>query len=318
MSIYKLTVAIPTYKRPDLLYKTIKSILVQSQPIRVLVCDDSVSNVNDVTYSKINEEFSDAEVSIIRNEINLGIDDNIVKCITASDTDYVWLLGEDDLLTENSIEKVLAIINSSDYPFVFANYIYSNSDFSKTSRQPVISNLSSGEVFFDDFVVEYAPLMGFIGGCVVNRSGWLSTDYKKYQGSFYSHVGGIIDSSIGQNIYFIHDLLVLNRAEDVSTFTWSSQTFDVYFSFYKVLESSQMKECGIYSAVVNTSLKFFKVKNLGWLIAKRADGVYDNKIYNRFYKTHSIGFRFFAWLISIMPRFLFKPIRSLHLKRKFQ
>lgn len=318
--MFSLTIAIPVYKRPELLEKTLNSIYGQYQEwpagVHVLILDDSCSDVNNCVYDQFS---SSPNFAVIRNESNLGIDENIKKCIFSATTEYVWLMGEDDLLVAGSIEKVLLKIQKG-YKFVFVNYVYVSGDHKKRAENPVHIPLGLGELDALDFYCESLFKIGFIGACVLQKDGWLSTDYSKYVGSYYSHVGGIVDSSLGANIGIIEEVCVLNRAEDVSTFTWSKYTFDVYFSFIEVLKLSKISEFeDRFARCLKTSMCFFKINRVAWLLAKRADGVYNLAIFRKYYymRGWSTVFLVFAFIAAVLPRWLLRGMRRYHLKRKF-
>lgn len=320
-----LTIAIPVYKRPELLFKNLCTILDQwPENFEVLIVDDSLTDTNEKVLEKIFNIYPcKAIIRIVKNEVNLGIDENIKKCISESRTKYVWLLGEDDLLTEGAIEKVLYVIRKHSPIFIFVNYIYCNDDHSLYSSNSVIgADLESGVISFDDFLRRYIYTLGFIGACVIDRERYLAECIEKYKGSYYSHVGGIVDYCIGSDILLIKDVLVLNRAENSETFTWSTSTFDVYFSFYKVLELSKLKlNLQLYNTAVFKSSKLFSVFNFTWIIAKRADGIYNHNTYLKYYHKHikmSSLKKILFLLISFIPVYPLSLIRRIHLYLRFK
>ena len=316
-----LTIAIPAYKRPELLRKTLLSVFSQLSDVsdvEVLIADDSCDETNVDVLCWARSYLPGHQFRVIKNAVNLGIDRNIVNCIVGARGKYVWLLGEDDILRSGSVDLLSGTLMGSDVSFCFVNYRYVNGDHSKFHRSSVYDG-ESGLCKFNKFVEKHIHLMGFIGGCVINRSAWVSSDYKKYSGTYYSHVGGVIDSSFGRDILVISDDLVLNRAEDVSTFTWSKSTFEVYFSFFRVLRESLLVNDPCLLGVCNASAKkLFRIDSLMWLIAKRADGVYNFGVYRKFYmKDFSCLFSVGACLLSVFPKFILVPIRRFHLRRKF-
>jgi glycosyltransferase involved in cell wall biosynthesis len=58
-----------------------------------------------------------------KNETNLGVARNVLKAIEMADSDFVWLIGDDDLLMPNGIEEVIALTEEH----LGVDYFYVNS-----------------------------------------------------------------------------------------------------------------------------------------------------------------------------------------------
>lgn len=320
-----LTVTIPTYRRPLLLTKTLRNICSQingKANVAVHIYDDSDGTENKLCVESVRLEYPDAHIEYNLNKRNLGIDENIKQCLITTKSDYVWLMGEDDLLTEGAISKVLSVITKNNPIFIFGNYIYSDDEHKNFSKHPVIPE--SSKIYsqnFNDFSINYIWTIGFIGSCIVRTKDFRNQDLDRFIDSYYSHVGGIINTCIDREIFIIEDILTINRAEDINTFTWSKKTFEVYFSFYEVLKKSKLSDRPLLlESCMHSASKLFSVFSLGWLAAKRADGVYDTKTL-RMYYTNNIPkgkiWLFFAWLIACLPQTPLKWLRKIHLKHRF-
>ena len=77
----KLTIAIPTYNRNEILYKNFEKLLSQiTDECRVIIFDNcSDVPVND-TIAELVEVNSHIEISVVRNRYNIGMTANILKC----------------------------------------------------------------------------------------------------------------------------------------------------------------------------------------------------------------------------------------------
>lgn len=320
-----LTISIPTYKRPELLHKNLVEILAQAashDDVGVLVLDDSDGSGNAPVIAKVRAQFPQARLDYVVNERNLGIDENIKNCIMSAAGEYVWLLGEDDLLTPGALGKVKAALLKERPGFLFANYIYCDDVHLHSAESPVLPGGQGYSVVnFDAFAADTIWALGFIGGCVIRAADWKSQAIAKFKGSYYSHVGGIVDASVGRDIVVMRDVLVLNRAEDVNTFTWSKSTFDVYFSFYDVLRKSRLAgNPGLLARCERAAAHLFKVYSLAWLAAKRADGVYDSEAYRSYYaqaREQGAGWHLGARVLAAFPRTPLRMLRRMHLRKRF-
>lgn len=268
-----LTIAIPTYKRPDFLDKCLSSIFsaIEMEDVDVLVMDDSTDQTNDAVCHKYKNLIH------IKNAENFGIDKNICACIENSRTNYVWLIGEDDLMRRNAFEYAYNIIKENQYyPFIFANYSYITSDQKKICRDHSV-DISEGEMRFVKFFENYLWSAGFIGGCIINRSDFMKTDYRKYIGTYYAHVAGICLAASKKSIFVINKPIVGNRVGDASTFTWSDDSFGV-FQGWRTLLNELKHEFG-----TNSYLKSYRSHQnahsyLGYkfLLNKKADGLLND------------------------------------------
>jgi GT2 family glycosyltransferase len=320
-----LTLAIPTYRRPELLHKALHAIARQIDgraDVGIAVYDDSDGAANAPVIERLRQQFPRTALDYRVNPANLGIDENIKQCLMRPKSEYVWLLGEDDLLTDGAVDKVMQALERERPVFLFANYIYCDDRHARFARHAVLPEQPGARrIRFDDFASRWIWALGFIGGCVVRAADWRRQPVERYRGSYYSHVGGIVDAAVGGEIVVVGDVLVLNRAEDVNTFTWSRSTFDVYFSFYSVLRASRLAENPrLLAACESAAARLFAVGSLSWLAAKRADGVFDHEAFDAHYATNP--FRGRAWklgarLVAVFPRAPLRWLRRAHLRQRF-
>lgn len=269
-----LSVAIPTYKRPILLDKCIQSIFNSAKgiPIEVLIMDDSLGSENKWVYEKYRN--LGKNIRVIMNEKNLGIDANICACIENGSTDYIWLIGEDDLMREPSIDAALASIKENpDVPFIFANYSYITADQKKQFREKSIE-IDSGRHTFKSFFEKNLWSAGFIGGCIIKKNPFLATRYRDFIGTYYAHVAGICLASLGKDISIQAEPMVGNRVGDASTFTWSEDSYGVFQGWRNLL--LRLKEQfgnDSYVKAYQSHIEAHGYLSYKFLIAKKADGL---------------------------------------------
>jgi glycosyltransferase involved in cell wall biosynthesis len=226
-----LSICVPTYRRPALLERCVRSAVASAGdcPIEIVVADDSVSDVNAATMQQLSREF--AFVRWIRNERNLGIDDNIQHAVDLTGTDYAWLIGEDDLFLPGAVARMHARIQSGEQAFVFANYHYVDVDpavvLGTALSEPLPPTMSR-----DEFISNHLWATGFIGGCVVRKSDWSRTDPAPYKGTYFTHVGRIAEILSRQQTVAIESRpAIANRAEGADTFTWKHDSYGVFTGF---------------------------------------------------------------------------------------
>jgi glycosyltransferase involved in cell wall biosynthesis len=110
-----LTVIIPTYGRPQQIAERVREILPQLGPDLKFVIYDNCSPV------PVAEAIADVagrdpeQISIVRHPRNLGAVANIIRCIEQAETEWVWLLGDDDQVRPDAVARVLGLIKRWDH-----------------------------------------------------------------------------------------------------------------------------------------------------------------------------------------------------------
>jgi glycosyltransferase involved in cell wall biosynthesis len=105
-----LTIAIPTYNRNEKLVRSIETLSLQlNVQVTVLILDNcSKIPVVDSLGSLLN-----TNIKVVRNKINLGVSANIIRCFELCDTEWMWLLGDDDPPSDDAVSTILSDIKSN-------------------------------------------------------------------------------------------------------------------------------------------------------------------------------------------------------------
>ena len=180
-----LSICIPTYNRKESLYYCLKSLAKQTTKEFEVCISDNSSNYNIKELLKPFKKKLNLKVNI--NKKNLGFAKNVLKVTSMAKGDYIWLLGDDDLLINDSVKSLLNIINKNKFVKFFwvntyhlsVNYIRKyNKNFDKNIYPDNIekhSKVNKDMVcnFFDliDKNISFDYLLG-IFVCVFHRSSW--------------------------------------------------------------------------------------------------------------------------------------------------
>jgi cellulose synthase/poly-beta-1,6-N-acetylglucosamine synthase-like glycosyltransferase len=157
----KVTIAIPTYRRPDLLRQCVAGALAQTVgEIEVLVSD----NGNDGEVAEVVASFGDVRVMHAPLARNIGMAANMTRCLYLGTAPYVKVLQDDDVLMPDSIEHTLlrferdpalTIVHSAHRVIdasgkliePFANWSGATSDWEMDGKTFIWRSLSSGVLF---------------------------------------------------------------------------------------------------------------------------------------------------------------------------
>ena len=144
----KLTVAIPTYNRAELLKGLLENLSHQiSEHVEVVICDNcSPDHTREVCTAF-------PFVKYYRNSENIGGANNVLKVVELANGDYCWIIGDDDRIRSGGIEAVLnATEHGTDIIYVNQSYeagSYDNIDEIKGSvlcSRRESGLLSSGQI----------------------------------------------------------------------------------------------------------------------------------------------------------------------------
>ncbi|MBT6226808.1 MAG: glycosyltransferase family 2 protein [Candidatus Scalindua sp.] len=185
----KISICIPTYNRAKFLKNCINSIVssISLSDFEVQVCiSDNCST--DQTEDVVRDAQSILNIKYHKNSSNLGIPRNFINVVSMAEGDFIWLIGDDDLLMPNAIEALINLISGHpgvDFFYVNAYHLTTEylNDYPKpfdTKNLPVnMEKFSkwevSGEMPFLDLINPKISF-DFLGGMflsVFKREHWI-------------------------------------------------------------------------------------------------------------------------------------------------
>jgi glycosyltransferase involved in cell wall biosynthesis len=104
-----LTVAIPTFNRNELLARNFALLAPQLTPaVRVLIIDNASPTPVSATLGALPDE-----VTLVRNSVNVGGNDNILRCVELCETPWIMLLGDDDTPLPDMVGRIVRDIDAN-------------------------------------------------------------------------------------------------------------------------------------------------------------------------------------------------------------
>lgn len=108
-----VTVCIPTYNRPEMLRKSLQSVLWQSyQNLEVIVSD----NASETDTRAVIDEMGDPRVRLERLDANIGLFANLTRALHLGTGKYRIMLPDDDLMLPGNLERKVGLFE--DHPQV--------------------------------------------------------------------------------------------------------------------------------------------------------------------------------------------------------
>lgn len=135
-NVQTLTIAIPTYNRLFFLKENIDSILRQlNQYCKLLIIDNCSEYDIKKELGAILHEYKNVDIEIIVNHVNIGGNANILRCFEVCKTNWLYIIGDDDFLLDNSINTILNDIKQyNDY--CYFNYKW-NPELKWSDKRPL-------------------------------------------------------------------------------------------------------------------------------------------------------------------------------------
>ncbi|MGN8059902.1 glycosyltransferase family 2 protein [Pedobacter sp. 22163] len=213
-----LTIAIPTYNRPEALLKTLQAVILQLSPkVKVLVVDNA-SDVRLEEFVHDNINTNEFDIKFIRNKINVGADVNFIKCFEYTDTEFIWILGDDDELLDGAVDQVLDVIISNSHKSLIGINFQSNLCLEKRNEDICIDTIYGLANKLD-----YFSNLLFLSATVYNRSEYIKHLRFSAWGA-YSMASQIvpllISISQGRTLILAKAETVFNKPEPVKS-KWS-------------------------------------------------------------------------------------------------
>jgi len=186
----KISICIPTYNRATHLRNCLNSIVRNrvngNVDFQVCVSDNCST---DETEQVVRCAQKDIDIKYHKNVENIGIPRNFINVVDMADSEFVWLIGDDDLLMPSAIENLAKLI--TDHPnvdFFYVNSFHLTTEYVLSFPQPFdTENLPKnmvpfsslpydGEMRFMDMINPKVSF-DFLGGMflsVFRREKWIS------------------------------------------------------------------------------------------------------------------------------------------------
>lgn len=112
-----LSICIPSYNRPDEIYRLLQSIdIEEDEKVQVVICEDNAPKRKEVREKVYKfKEQSRYSITYIENTANLGYDKNLRECIKNAKGKWVMFMGDDDMIVSMSMNGYLNFLKENDH-----------------------------------------------------------------------------------------------------------------------------------------------------------------------------------------------------------
>lgn len=186
----KISICIPTYNRAEYLINCLESISLNKNVLMIdyeICISDNCSTDN--TEEIVQSFEKKIPINYHRNSSNIGRVKNYLNVVNIANGDFIWLIGDDDLLLPSAIHKLNEIIlKNKNIEFFYINSYCLESDYLTSFKSPfntknLPNNMTPFSSWTGDGRMQFIDLVNpkisfdFLGGmflAVFKREGWIN------------------------------------------------------------------------------------------------------------------------------------------------
>lgn len=186
MSDIFLSFCVPTYNRPERIYKLINQIIsLKYKEIELVIGDDNPLNIKT---QEVVKGFNDSRIKYFKNKINLGFDGNIIRVINRASGEFVFLMMDDDDIEVETIPWILKAIKENKHISQLCGSIGNKNPTYKTRYHPYYFKYNYGEKYLKQGPESLLKLLFYYphgSGIVLRKKALNLKSALKYNGFYW-------------------------------------------------------------------------------------------------------------------------------------
>lgn len=308
-----LSIIIPSYNEPDLLFETLTHVLREGIPsMEVIVCDDGSSVDTKVSVDKV----ADDRVRWYGHSANVGYGANLNRALSYASGELVMLMGQDDIVLRNGIVRSIEPFDDARVAVVTRPYYWFYNDPRRPCRavyplhdsEDVRVTLESSRRDLTGVFWSIAQLSG-----LVYRRSLLKIPF--HSDIFTAHVWPFLEAMKWGTCVSVSSFTIAVRIESSmtrhlsSTYSKSSlqSWIDVFEGVFELESCSWPRKCGIeYLTESSNFVSLVQIRNCVGIAAV----LREIRLYMELRRTviFNVQFVAFSVLSLVLPR---KLLRSM-------
>ncbi len=228
-----VSVVVPAYNRTSELVELFDSVMKQTMmPGELVIVEDHSPERKAIR--KVCEEYAPlfkdlgSTLRYIENEVNLGFDRNLRKCLSIPSGKWALLLGNDDLLLPMAVEEVVRYLSLNDVAVASRSFVR----FDKDVNHPLgISKISDRDMVFRIGQCSSNMIFrsgAFIGGLLFDVDFCRRNEVSSYDGSLYYQIYIFSLAFCSKGIGYISTPIAAGRAGNPPMFGSSDNEKSVH------------------------------------------------------------------------------------------
>jgi len=220
-----LSIAIPTYRRPTYLRQALESIAREvdgiSEQVEVVVSDNASGDDTE----EISGSISGLPVAYFCNDDNLGAAENIILSCERCTGDYVFLLGDDDLVEPGTLERVISVAVWDRPPGVISGPVshFQDGDKFQTGNLSFRNDLAADQVLSAGGpALEQVFLRAtMVSGLTIRRDLLDADGARRHADSLYPQIYLAGSAALGAGVSYLNKPVVSVRAGPEAEWSYS-------------------------------------------------------------------------------------------------
>jgi len=218
----KLTICIQTFNRSNYLNDLLESIPIDSS-VQILVGDYSTEK----EHIELNQKNCKKWKNLVYYQgKNAGLDYGFSELMLKAQTEYCWLLPDDDLVDPSTIDQLLATLKQHDPALLLVN--------SSVYTEGFVKNLKSSTIQLNLEIIQleqmhykkFVHMLSYVGSCIFKREYWLKYMDSQYLGTYFNHVYVAVEIiSQGAKVCVTNLVCVKIRANNA---LWTENAFHIW------------------------------------------------------------------------------------------
>ena len=253
-----LTFAIPTYNRSGFLRQLLDSVSEQVRSdarVELLISDNASTDGTSVLVEEVVR--TGVPITYIRNETNIGPDANFLQCYERASGKYVWIMGDDDIVAQGAIKRILEYLTEDEYDLVYlAPFGFTGQQVepkSYVAASPKARAFSSAAPFVRRIHVFFV----MISANIVNKDRVDALDHKPFAvlvGSNLIHLGWLYTALRGhRKSLFVEEKLFGYRVDNTGGFG----ICEVFGTRLSSLASEWLEDPDLIRVILNGTIQRF-------------------------------------------------------------
>ncbi len=245
-----LSVCIPTYNRSSLLQKAVEAVCDQiNQEIELLVeiviVDNFSTDNTSLIVQKIREKYERIRINYVRRPENIGTD-NVIFCTEFAIGEFVFILSDDDILLNNSINYIIKNIKSNqEIKAITVNSCgmtldgIIDTENKKFYRKKFIQNSSSSLKFLSTSI-------SFLSSVIYRRKDVSLELLKEFKGSQVIQCFAFIQSLSATGIHIIDPEPIIAYRQANTQYDWFTVFTSQYFVFLNYMKYNNISNLDVF------------------------------------------------------------------------
>jgi glycosyltransferase involved in cell wall biosynthesis len=201
----KLSIAIPTYNRPEELKASVSALAPQlSEDVQIIILDNSSRMPVADLLSELVDQYS-GRIIITRNAHNIGGCPNIVRLFEVCNSDWIWTLGDDDRPVVDAVKTIIDGIAKVDSSVAYMCFGFKGFKedhtvlgyeelLEKMNRENVLANLigmSSG-VYRRSLIIPHMHIAYYLSNSHIPHTALLLKSLSQGATAYFNHTSIMI------------------------------------------------------------------------------------------------------------------------------